>query len=173
MSQPSILALLAGPDRRSIGRSPIVVRRVLRSPRLLPTLVRGLSVADPLVRMRAADALEKVSHQRPELLRRFGATLLRTARTSDQPEVQWHMAQLLPGLGLTPAQRSQARRVLRRYLGSSSSIVQTMSLEALVRLAPDTRAGRTQAQRLLQAASTSPLAAVRARARRLRATLPR
>jgi len=39
----SLLALLAGPDRRSIGRSPLVVRRVLRSPTLLPTLVRGLS----------------------------------------------------------------------------------------------------------------------------------
>jgi hypothetical protein len=167
----SLLALLAGPDRRSIGRSPLVVRRVLHSPALLPALVRGLSVKDPLVRMRAADALEKVAHHLPNSVQRYRTRILRVAEASNQPEVQWHMAQLLPRLELDSVQRAQARHLLRRYLGCSSSIVQTMALDALVRLAPATRAGQAQVGRLLDAASTSAFAAVRARARRLRAAL--
>jgi hypothetical protein len=167
----NLLDLLAGPDRRSIGGSPIVVQRILRSPNLLPTLVAGVTVPDPLVRMRAADAVEKVAHQRPKILGRYRARFIQIARTSAQPEVQWHMAQLLPQLPLTGAQRTQARRIFRRYLDSSSSIVQTMALDALVRLAPSTPTGQTGARKLLDAADASAFAAVRARARRLRSTL--
>jgi HEAT repeat protein len=169
----SLLDLLAGPDRRRIGGSPLVVRRVLQDPRLLPALVRGLSVSDPLIRMRAADALEKLAHHRPDLLRRYRSRFLQVAQTSDHAEVQWHMAQLLPGLRLTKVQRDRARRVFRRYLRARSSIVQAMALDALVRLASDTRAGQARTGRLLDAAMRSPRPAVRARARRLRATRAR
>jgi hypothetical protein len=121
--------------------------------------------------MRAADALEKLAHRRPDLIRRYRTRFLRTAQTSTQPEVQWHMAQLLPQLDLSPADCAKARRILRRYLGSSSSIVQTMALDALVHLAPLTPAGRAQTGKLLATASASRFPAVRARARRLRSTL--
>jgi hypothetical protein len=171
MARSRILDLLTGTDRRSIGRSPLVVRRVLRSPALLPSLVRGLTVADPIVRMRAADALEKISHTRPELLQRFRARFLRLAATTDQPELQWHLAQLLPRLTLRPAEHAAATRAFRAYLGSPSAIVQAMALEALVRLAPATEAGRARALALLEEADHSAFAAVRARARRLRSAL--
>ena len=168
-----VLDLLADPDRRSLGRSARAVRRVLRSSELLPALVGGLSDRDPLVRMRAADALEKLARHIPGRLSRQRVRFLRTAATSDQPEVQWHMAQLLPRLALTPAQRARARRILGRYLGSSSSIVQTMALDGLVQLAPATPRGWTETSRLLHAAAASRFPAVRARARRLRATFAR
>lgn len=168
-----ILHLVAGPDRRSLGRSPVVIRRVLRDPALLPALIRGLSVNDPVVRMRTADALEKVARLRLHSVARYRARLLRVASTSQQPEVQWHMAQLLPRLSLSARQRIRARRVLRRYLHSPSSIVRTMALEALTRLAPGTPAGQRSALRLLQAASRSGTPAMRARARRLLQRKPR
>lgn len=168
-----ILDLLAGPDRRRIRGSPLAVQRVIRNPRLLPALVQGLTVPDPFIRVRAADALEKLAHHRPDLLGRYRARFLRVAETSDQPEVQWHMAQLLPGLGLSQTQRISARRVFQRYLHSPSSIVEAMALDALVRLSADTRSGPARIRRLLATAMHSPRAAVRARARRLRATLAR
>jgi hypothetical protein len=121
--------------------------------------------------MRAADALEKIGRSRPELLRRYRLRLLRIAQRSSQPEVQWHMAQLFPRLDLSRSQLTLARRTLRRYLGSTSAIVQTMALDALVQLAPPTPAGRVQSLRLLQRAGASTFPAVRARARRLRSTL--
>jgi hypothetical protein len=112
--------------------------------------------------MRAADALEKLAHHRPGLLARYPARVLQVAQTSDQPEAQWHMAQLLARLPLTAAQRATARRTLRRYLSSGSTIVYVMALDALVWLAPDTPAGRAEVRRLLAEADRSSAPAVRA-----------
>jgi hypothetical protein len=61
VGQPRLLGMLRQGDRRSIGKADEVVALVLRQPRHLPVLAAGLWHPDPLVRMRAADALEKVS----------------------------------------------------------------------------------------------------------------
>jgi hypothetical protein len=65
----SILKKLAGGDRRSIGRSNEVAAEVLGRPALFRVLIKGLTSEDPIVSMRAADAIEKITVQRPELLR--------------------------------------------------------------------------------------------------------
>jgi HEAT repeat protein len=167
MPPSELLHLLEGPDRRSLGWTPTVVRRVLRDPALIAVLVRGLQVPDPLVRMRAADALEKVSRRLPARLARFAPALLRLTGISAQPEVQWHLAQILPRLSLSPADRRRARRLIGRYLRSDSSIVRTMALEAAFRLAPDTPSGRASARRQLETAARAGTPAMRARARLL------
>ena len=56
-----ILSRLRGGDRRSIGNVSEVVAAVRKKPDLLKGLVAGLFDEDPVVRMRAADAMEKVS----------------------------------------------------------------------------------------------------------------
>ena len=56
----ALLEQLAGGDRRSIGRSNEVVATVLADPELLSVLFSGLDHDDPLIRMRAADAREKI-----------------------------------------------------------------------------------------------------------------
>src|SRR4029077_16667487 len=68
MPSENILALLQGGDRRSIGRSVKVVTIVSKNPRLFPKLIAGLWSADPLVRIRAADAAEKITRRNRELL---------------------------------------------------------------------------------------------------------
>ena len=107
-----VLKKLTGGDRRSIGRSPEVVRQVLRQPRLVRGLVAGLRHDDPVVRLRAADALEKVSRRHPEWLRPFRRQLLRLAAESREPEIRWHLAQLLPWIDLTRSQRRMLLGVL-------------------------------------------------------------
>ena len=62
-----ILSLLQGRDRRTIGRSDKVAAILSRNPELFPQLIAGLWAVDPLVRMRAADAVEKVTRQHCEL----------------------------------------------------------------------------------------------------------
>ena len=52
----SILKMLEGVDRRSIGRSNEVVALVQEKPELFDVLMSGMSLPDPLVRMRCADA---------------------------------------------------------------------------------------------------------------------
>ena len=126
--------MLAGGDRRSIGRSREVVKLVARSPGLIPVLVRGLDHDDPIVRMRAVDALEKVTAGQPALLGRHRRRLLALAGTETQQEVRWHLAQMLPRLRLAAADRAVAVRVLTEYLADRSRIVQACALAAELRL---------------------------------------
>jgi hypothetical protein len=72
----ALLDLLAGGDRRSIGHANQVVAAVLHSPGTFPQLIKGLRSADSRVRMRAADAVEKISREKPELLRPYKKELL-------------------------------------------------------------------------------------------------
>jgi len=75
MAKP-LLALLTGGDCRSIGRADEVAAAVLQSPKLFPQLMTGLWSTDSLVKMRAADAVEKISREKPELLRPYKKELL-------------------------------------------------------------------------------------------------
>jgi len=61
--------MLKGGDRRSIGRSNEVTKLVLRQPGRFAELVECLWSEDPIVRMRAADAAEKVSAMKTDLLK--------------------------------------------------------------------------------------------------------
>jgi hypothetical protein len=57
----TILRKLEGSDRRSIGRVDEVVTAVIKKPSFFNELIGGLFVEDPVVRMRAADAIEKIT----------------------------------------------------------------------------------------------------------------
>jgi hypothetical protein len=131
----SILEKLTGGDRRSIGRSNQVVKQVLAQPVLFSQLFAGLRNTDRLVRMRAADAIEKITLRNPALLERYKKQLLELAGRTDEQEVRWHMAQLLPRLGLSEAQRTVALDILFDYLRDSSSIVKTFAMQAIDDLA--------------------------------------
>src|ERR1700729_3699067 len=107
MREPFNLTL-KGRDRRSIGNSNRVAELVLRQPDRLPELIECCWDADSVVRMRAADAAEKVSAKRPELLAPFKSELLALADETEQAELRWHLAQMIPRLRLLPKEREQA-----------------------------------------------------------------
>lgn len=56
-----ILSKLKGGDLRSKGKSEEVVADILNQPFLFGEVFEGMLNDDPVVRMRAADAIEKVS----------------------------------------------------------------------------------------------------------------
>jgi hypothetical protein len=87
-----------GSDRRSIGRSEEVVSEVLADPGQFRLVFDAMLMPDPVVRMRAADAVEKLTRRRPDLLRGLEGHLLTEVAAIDQKEVRWHVAQLLPDL---------------------------------------------------------------------------
>lgn len=101
----AILDELRGRDRRSIGRSNQVVTIVRRKPALFPALIDGMHHDDELVRMRAADAVEKLTVTNPEWLPPFTAQLMKLAAGATQQELRWHPAQLLPRLELSEKNR--------------------------------------------------------------------
>ena len=130
-----ILSKLRGGDRRSIGRVGEVVSAVRKKPDLFNDLVPGLFDKDPVVRMRAADAMEKISSGNPEVLRPFKGKLIRLAKMTRQQELRWHMAQMIPRLKLTPKETAAATEIFFEYLKDKSKIVVTFAMQALADLA--------------------------------------
>jgi hypothetical protein len=123
---------------------------------------------DPLVRMRAADALEKVCRRRPELVAPLTERLLAEAAAVDQPSVRWHVAQMLGELPLTAVQRDRAVALLLANLNPPVDwIVTACSLEALARLAQADPALEPVALTQLRRHAAGPRRAVAARARRM------
>ena len=86
----SILKQISGDDLRSIGRANEVVARVLGEPLLFGELFQGMSSGNRVIRMRAADAIEKITLQRPELLRPYKRALLLLAARAEDKEFLWH-----------------------------------------------------------------------------------
>jgi hypothetical protein len=130
-----LLALLTGGDRRSIGQSAEVVTAVLDDPALFPIVFDGMLADDQLIRMRAADAVEKITAQQPELLTSYTARILNEVAAVPQAEVRWHVAQLIERLTLDGDQQRQAVAILEEYLDDRSVIVRVNALQALATLA--------------------------------------
>lgn len=162
-----LLAQLKGGDRRGIGRASEVAAMVSKNPRLFPTLITGLWSDDPLVRMRAADAAEKVTRTKPELLERYKKELLGLTAEIEQQEVRWHLAAMIPRLALTAKERKIAADSLHVYLKDRSSIVRTFALQGLADLAEGDEDLRAAVIELLREAARSGTAAMKARSRKL------
>src|SRR5271166_4115704 len=125
MPRRHLLGLLQGGDRRMIGRSDQVAAMVSKAPELFPKLISGLWSEDPLVRMRAADAAEKVTRKNRELLQPYKGELLGLMAETEQQELRWHLAAMVPRLRLNAKEREIAMCSLNRYLEDRSSIVKT------------------------------------------------
>lgn len=126
-----ILRKLRGSDRRSIGRVDEVVEAVRKDPSLFEILFYGMLEKDPIVRMRSADAVEKLSSENPDCLTPFKKELLETVAKSAQQEVRWHLAQIFPRIKWKTTDRNKIIDLLMEYLEDKSKIVKTFSMQAL------------------------------------------
>jgi len=167
MRHSPILDQLRGGDRRSIGRVPQVVQEVSKNPELAGELAVGLVSDDPIIRMRAADALEKVSKDRPALLDPFKDILLTVAADSEQQEVRWHLAQMLPRLKLSQKEKYYVVSILRGYLGDQSSIVKVCALQAMAAFAVNDQRLVSLVKPVIERACRNGTPAMRARGRKL------
>lgn len=167
MPRQPIAVLLSGEDRRSIGRANEVVDLVFREPHRFSELLKCLWNGNPIVRMRAADAAEKISLVKPGLLKPYKSELLGLLCEAEQIELRWHLAQMIPRLPLTAAERQRAAAALQIYLQDRSSIVKTFALQGLTDLAARDVNLRGAVGELLEHSVKTGTAAMKARARRL------
>jgi hypothetical protein len=72
----SIAKKLKGKDFRSIGESNRVVEEILKKPVIFEEVFNAIENENLLIRMRAADAIEKVSSAKPHLLQRYKNKLI-------------------------------------------------------------------------------------------------
>lgn len=166
-----IVRKLEGGDRRSLGRAPEIVAEAIDDPDLFKALVSCLLSDDPLVRMRAADAMEKVSARHPEYLQSHKGFLIGQAAESAQKEVRWHLAQMLPRLALSPKEARQVVALMIRYFEDASSIVKTNAMQALADLAGSHPALRPSVMLHLRELTAIGTPAMKARGRMLLAAM--
>jgi len=159
--------MLGGGDLRSTGRVPEVLRMVGEHPERVKELVECLTCGDPVVRARAADALEKASAKRPALLGPFKGFLLRVAARSGQQEVRWHLAQVTPRLPLTRREIVAVFPTLRGYLEDRSVIVRVFALQAMFDLSLREPSLRIPVRALAESFCRTGTPAMRARGRKL------
>jgi len=163
----SFSLMLQGGDRRSIGNSNRVAALILRQPERLAELMQCLRNGDSIVRMRAADAAEKVSAKRPGLLAPFKADLLALADETAQAEVRWHLAQMIPRLPLGLRERVRATAAFGGFLRDRSSIVRTFAIQALAELSRGTPKMEADVIDLLERTCRTGTPAMKARSRKL------
>ena len=159
--------MLRGGDRRSIGKSNQIAKLVLSEPKRFAELIECLWNEDPLIRMRAADAAEKVTVTRPELLIPHKQELLGLLTEAKQIELRWHLALMVPRLELSMPERKRTVAALQRYLEDRSSIVRTFAMQGLADLARQDPTLRESAVRVLEESLLTGTAAMKARARKL------
>lgn len=135
MTMSGILEKLDGTDRRAIARVNDVVTEVLRAPELCADLFTGLANVDAALRMRCADALEKISALQPAFIQPYKAGLLKLARLEQQQEVRWHLALMFGRLKLTAQECQRVYQILLNYLNDQSQTVKTFAMQGLVELA--------------------------------------
>ncbi len=127
-----ILQKLTGGDLRSIGRADEVVEDILKNPTLYKEVFEGMIHDDPRVRMRSADALEKVSQKHPEYLQPFKKRLINEIAKQEQQEIRWHVAQMFSYLELDKKERDKVIQILFTYIDTSkSNIVKVFSMQTL------------------------------------------
>jgi len=111
----SIIEKLKGGDFRSIGNSNEVVEEVLNNPVLFDAVFKAMLNEDRLVRMRAADAVEKITRDHPEYLQPYKTDLIKHVAAVKQQEVRWHTAQMIHRLILTKEEKRTSAEILGNY----------------------------------------------------------
>ncbi|QTF08628.1 hypothetical protein HC231_12480 [Brenneria izadpanahii] len=130
-----ILEMLKGGDRRSIGLADQAAALARSDADVFAQLIHGISHPDPVIAMRCADAVEKASLARADLLAPHKSQMLKLLVTASQPELRWHIAAMVPRLSLTPDESRKAFSSLVGYTADRSSIVKTTAMQALHDLA--------------------------------------
>ena len=146
-----ILQKLKGGDLRSIGRADEVVDDVLKHPVLFGEVFEGMLDEDPVIRMRSADVLEKVSSRHPEYLQPFKDRLINEVSKIEQQEVHWHVAQMFSYLKINKTERDRIIKILLFYIDNSKSkIVKVCSMQTLADLAEKDATIRSEIVRKLE-----------------------
>jgi hypothetical protein len=167
-----IKAILIGGNPRSLGRTEGVVKLVLGNKARLDELYGCLLEDDEIIRMRASDALEKVSRQQPTWLQAYVPRLLTEVASIDQASVQWHLAQILGEIELTPQQRAAACLLLKCNLAEKKDwIVVNYSMETLAEWSQDDGQLRTEVLVILKGLLSDPHKSIVVRAHKLIAAL--
>jgi hypothetical protein len=168
-----ITKLLREGDLRTKGRSEDVVELALKRPELFKDVVTAVLDEDPGVRMRAADAVEKITRFKPEWLQPHKKLFIKTIARIDQQEVRWHVAQILPRFELTGPERRTVVSLMRSYLTDESRLVKTFAMQALAEIAMQDNQYLSEVAKIIEKLMENGSPAMKARGKKLMGMLKR
>ncbi|MEO8961017.1 MAG: hypothetical protein ABI325_03995 [Ginsengibacter sp.] len=124
--------LLSGGDLRSAGKSNDAVLKV-RNEDDFDELFKCLSYKDKLVRMRAADAIEKITLKYPSYLFNHKADLMDLCCTVTEKKLKWNFALMVTRLDLTDNEKEIVWQRLTGWAldGDESKKVRINSIRAM------------------------------------------
>lgn len=114
--------LAVGGKSNSLGRVSDVIHEVLNDRSRLNELYDCMFDSDPWVRMRAADAFEKVCREHPEWIEPYIDRMQNElSDDNQQASIQWHLAQIYQQVNLTAPQKQRALTWLADMLSSNQA----------------------------------------------------
>lgn len=163
-----IVSALAKGDKRTVQNVNKAVTAALQDASVINQLVLCLDENVEAPAMRAADALQKIHVQKPELIIPYTSRLFQVFLKRGQKEIRWHMAQILPSLPLTQKQQNQAVAIWKDdFYHSNSSIVRTFSMQAMYDVSKLYPVLLEDFEKMLSQALTNGTPAMKSRARKL------
>lgn len=160
-----VLRWLAGGDLRSDGMSNEAAGFILGHMQFFEDLYAGLHEDNETIRGRAADALEKVARQRPDVFVGRLDDLVRIARHDPVPMVRWHLAMILGHLAADGWRADDLKRTLLSMLADSSAFVRSWAISSLCILGRNHPRMRSQILKRLAPLQRDASIAVRSRVR--------
>lgn len=161
--------LAVGGKSNSLGRTNEVIEQVLDDKRQLDELYTCVFNDDAWVRMRAMDAIEKICRQHPDWLLPYIDRFQRDLALSDQPSVQWHLAQIYGQIDLNAAQKQIAIQWLKDRLSTTAVdwIVAANAMATLVQFTNDGSVPKDVSAALLERQQTHRSKSVVRKAKKL------
>jgi hypothetical protein len=111
--------------------------------------------------------MEKISLEKPESLQPFKTELIRLAQQTQQQELRWHMAQMIPRLKLKPKDETTVTDIFFDYLNDNSKIVVTFAMQALTDLALKKGAASARVIRAIEELTRTGSPAIQSRGKKL------
>ena len=161
----TVRQMLAPGKRLDPGRVGEVVELLEGRPTKLSKLMECLFDEDPGIASRAADALERITRDRPHQAQRWKEALIGLLAETAEKKVRWNLALTLPRLKLTVPECRRIAQVLNSWLDDPSSIVKTTALHGMADLTRQNPNSLPDVLDLLRMAARSGTPAMRARSR--------
>jgi hypothetical protein len=166
MAREKTLRELLTPGKRlDRGYTCEVAALMLENARKTGQVVVCLWDEDAGIANRAADALERASGRRPEILRRWKRALLDRMLDAGENKLRWNLALMIYRTPLTATETARAAAVLRSWLDDKSSIVKTSAMHGLAGLTRWDKSMLPEVLDMLRILSRSGTPAMRARGR--------
>ncbi len=137
MSEPLSEFLSIGGKSNSLGKVNEVIEITLRDPTRLDELYSCMFYDDAWVRMRAADAFEKICRVKPEWIVPYIDKIQDKLVSSTQASIQWHIAQIYKQVPLSSQQEQRALDWLSQRVSTTDVdwIVAANSMDTLAHFA--------------------------------------